>query len=219
MKAPQITGAKESEILEKDPPPRERSKAHKWLSQKNKELFTESEKTGFGLYLSKMAEEKIRNHALSQVEKHREVMGLMLGSIFKSKGREYALARDVVTTELNASAVRVSFDRSYFEELFDKLDQAGFNYIIVGWYHSHPGYGCFMSSTDVQTQRTMFNKSYHSAIVIDPVQKEIEAFYLKEGRIETRPFTVYWDEHQTPYFGTSVKFRQLRSDPDGVPLS
>lgn len=25
---------------------------------------------------------------------------------------------------------------------------------IVGWYHSHPGYGCWLSGIDVQTQMT-----------------------------------------------------------------
>jgi proteasome lid subunit RPN8/RPN11 len=24
--------------------------------------------------------------------------------------------------------------------------------LIIGWYHSHPGYGIFMSDTDIQTQ-------------------------------------------------------------------
>jgi 26S proteasome regulatory subunit N11 len=25
--------------------------------------------------------------------------------------------------------------------------------IVVGWYHSHPGFGCWLSSVDVQTQQ------------------------------------------------------------------
>ena len=25
---------------------------------------------------------------------------------------------------------------------------------VVGWYHSHPGYGCWLSGIDVQTQLT-----------------------------------------------------------------
>ena len=24
---------------------------------------------------------------------------------------------------------------------------------VVGWYHSHPGYGCWLSGIDVQTQQ------------------------------------------------------------------
>jgi 26S proteasome regulatory subunit N11 len=25
--------------------------------------------------------------------------------------------------------------------------------MVVGWYHSHPGFGCWLSSVDVQTQQ------------------------------------------------------------------
>ena len=25
---------------------------------------------------------------------------------------------------------------------------------VVGWYHSHPGYGCWLSGIDVMTQQT-----------------------------------------------------------------
>ncbi|NJL57944.1 hypothetical protein HC928_24580 [bacterium] len=30
---------------------------------------------------------------------------------------------------------------------------------IVGWYHSHPGHGIFLSGTDLNTQRLSFGKS------------------------------------------------------------
>ena len=95
-------------------------------------------------------------------------------------------------------------------KLFEELDHCDFKYVIVGWYHSHPSYTCFMSATDIQTQRTMFNQRYHSAIVIDPVNKEIEAFYLNNDRVESRPFTVYWDEYQNPYYGRTVRMKPVQ---------
>ncbi len=218
MKSPQITGSTEAKVVDKAPPPLERRKAHKWLSSKNAEIYKAREREGFELYISKLAEEKIRNHAISHIDDRKEVMGLMLGGVYKDGGKEYALVRDVVTTDLEASAVRVRFHKSSFEKLFESLDQVGFDYVMVGWYHSHPGYGCFMSSTDVHTQKSMFNKRFHSAVVIDPIHKEIEAFYLKDGRVESRPFAVYWDQYQTPYYGTTARLRKLKSHPDGVPL-
>lgn len=32
--------------------------------------------------------------------------------------------------------------------------QAGRLENVVGWYHSHPGYGCWLSGIDVNTQLT-----------------------------------------------------------------
>jgi 26S proteasome regulatory subunit N11 len=59
--------------------------------------------------------------------------------------------------------------------------------MVVGWYHSHPGFGCWLSSVDVQTQQVclflfffvfliILWQSFESldprsvAVVVDPIQ-------------------------------------------------
>ncbi|KZL49925.1 hypothetical protein A2T98_10095 [Nodularia spumigena CENA596] len=44
---------------------------------------------------------------------------------------------------------------------------------IVGWYHSHPNIGVFMSGTDMRTQRAFFYHPWCLSIVCDPVRNEI----------------------------------------------
>jgi 26S proteasome regulatory subunit N11 len=196
---PKIVGFTEMQLQEKSPPALGRTAPHKWLSHASVTKYHESEAQGFDLYLSKLAEEKIRNHAMSRLEPRIEIMGLLLGTLYRHNEREYVLVRDVVTTDLDASLVSVRFDRQGFEKLFDSLDDSGFDYVIVGWYHSHPGHGCFLSQTDVDTQVSMFNRPFHSALVIDPVNREIETFKVERGKAGHRPFAVYWDEFQDPY--------------------
>ncbi|OPY30128.1 MAG: Mov34/MPN/PAD-1 family protein [Methanomassiliicoccales archaeon PtaU1.Bin030] len=213
MSHPLIVGRQQADVREAPPPSKDRIKAHKWLTARCQSEYRSQEAKGFELYISKVAEEKMRNHALMHVEERKEVMGLMLGSIFRHAGREYTVVRDVATTDLDATEVSVRFDPNSFEKLFACLDDIGFRYVIVGWYHSHPSYHCYMSSTDVQTQRGMFNLRCHSAVVIDPVNREIEAFYLEEGKVRSRPFAIYWDEYQSPYYGTTVRMRQTAEAP------
>jgi 26S proteasome regulatory subunit N11 len=51
------------------------------------------------------------------------------------------------------------------------LKQVGRPEICVGWYHSHPGFGCWLSMVDVQTQKSFEQLGHRSiAVVIDPVQ-------------------------------------------------
>jgi COP9 signalosome complex subunit 5 len=41
----------------------------------------------------------------------------------------------------------------------------------IGWYHSHPGYGCWLSGIDVSTQ--MLNQQYQEpwvAVVVSNIQ-------------------------------------------------
>ena len=207
---PKIVGSSERQAQEKVPPGNDRIKPHKWLSSASLQNYLDMEPLGFDLYLSKLAEEKIRNHAMSRLDPRMEIMGLLLGTVYRHGEREYVLVRDVATTDLDASLISVRFDRLGFEKLFESLDDSGFDYVIVGWYHSHPGHGCFLSQTDVDTQVSMFNRPFHSALVIDPVAMEIETFKVENGRSLHRPFAVYWDEFQNPYFGESVRKRRLK---------
>jgi len=213
---PIVTAGDEVKPMERLPPPTERTKMHKWLSGRSLDMYPAQEAKGFEMYLSKVAEQKIRNHANAYVEEKKEVMGFLLGSVYLHNGNEYTVVRDVATTDLDATAVSVRFDRDAFDKLFEKLDGCDFKYVIVGWYHSHPSYSCFMSATDIQTQRAMFNRRSHTAIVIDPISKAIEAFYLENDRVEPRPFAIYWDEYQDPYYGKTVRMRTL--DKENVPV-
>ena len=46
---------------------------------------------------------------------------------------------------------------------------------------SHPGYTCFLSETDLNTQMNMFPEKYHIAVVVDPVNIDIKAFSAIDG--------------------------------------
>ena len=42
---------------------------------------------------------------------------------------------------------------------------------VVGWYHSHPGFGCWFSGTDINTQQSFEQLNSRAVgIVVDPVQ-------------------------------------------------
>ena len=58
---------------------------------------------------------------------------------------------------------------------------------MVGWYHSHPGYGCWLSGIDVGTQMTQ--QQYQDpflAIVVDP-HRTIAAGKVEIGAFRTYP--------------------------------
>lgn len=62
-------------------------------------------------------------------------------------------------------------DPVYQMEFMEMMKQVGQDLIQVGWYHSHPGYGPFMSGTDVETQRSNEQLNARAVgIVVDPVK-------------------------------------------------
>ena len=52
---------------------------------------------------------------------------------------------------------------------------------IVGWYHSHPGLGVFLSVRDHLTQRSFFTNPWQIALVVDPNRDTFGFFYGSEG--------------------------------------
>jgi proteasome lid subunit RPN8/RPN11 len=74
----------------------------------------------------------------------------------------------------------------------EKIERQGRSEYLVGWYHSHPGFGCFLSSIDVETQvglQGMFAQCI--ALVVDPHD------FIMSGRpsdAEVKIFQVQDDE-------------------------
>ena len=68
--------------------------------------------------------------------------------------------------------------------MLDMLKQTGRPEMVVGWYHSHPGFGCWLSGVDINTQQSFEALSDRAvAVVVDPIQSVkgkvvIDAFRL-----------------------------------------
>lgn len=192
-------------------PPSDGIRPHPWLSAESLAAYKKAErsKKPFRLYISSVAERKIREHALGEAPRRLEVMGFMLGEVASWHKSTYSVVRDVATTELRSSASKVRFDPNAFPKLFVGLDGSGFDYVLVGWYHSHPGHTCFLSRTDLETQRSMFREAYHSALVVDPINEDVKAFRLSGDGYEEIQFAVF--DHTTP--GRPARKRRLKVEP------
>jgi len=168
------------------------------------------------VYVSDNALAKMINHCRAYKEEKLEVMGFMIGDIYSYQGKDYAMVRDTVTSELDATNISVKFDSQSFESLFAEMDKIEYEFILTGWYHSHPGHTCFFSPTDVATQKRMFNKEFHSGIVIDPINIDMKCFTLNSDKTDTieSPFAVYMDNVYNP--GTPQDYTSVDWTPDGL---
>lgn len=62
-------------------------------------------------------------------------------------------------------------DPVFQAKMLDMLKQTGRPEMVVGWYHSHPGFGCWLSGVDINTQQSFEALSARAvAVVVDPIQ-------------------------------------------------
>ena len=182
---PRIVGHAEAKVVESPPP--KPAMSHPWAIKPCAPIKGEP----CALYLNNLAEEALRKHAVAHKGERLEVMGLLLGEMRRHSGLDYAIAKKAVTTQLDATQVGVKFSREGLDSLAADLAKIDFDYVVVGWYHSHPGFGCFLSETDVATQRAMFSGASHVALVVDPVREEAGAFRLDSSGYVPARFGVY----------------------------
>jgi hypothetical protein len=63
------------------------------------------------------------------------------------------------------------------------LDEQHPNAQIVGWYHTHPGYGLFLSQQDLFIQTNFFKNHSQIALVIDPIAEQEAVFAWFGGEV------------------------------------
>ncbi|KAK6436866.1 multicatalytic endopeptidase [Oleoguttula sp. CCFEE 5521] len=142
------------------------------------------------VYISSLALLKMLRHGRAGVPM--EVMGLMLGEfvddytvrvvdvfampqsgtgVLPNKDDGHATADGTASLAIESRS-RLITDNSFRPET------------VVGWYHSHPGFGCWLSSVDINTQQSFEQLTPRAvAVVIDPIQSVkgkvvIDAFRL-----------------------------------------
>lgn len=132
------------------------------------------------VHISSLALLKMLKHGRAGVPM--EVMGLMLGEFVD----EYTVqVVDVFAMPQSGTGVSVeAVDPVFQTKMLDQLKQTNRPQVVVGWYHSHPGFGCWLSGVDMNTQQSFeaLNKRAVS-IVVDPIQSVkgkvvIDAFRL-----------------------------------------
>merc|ERR1712125_197684 len=132
------------------------------------------------VYISSLALLKMLKHGRAGVPM--EVMGLMLGEFVD----DYTVrVVDVFAMPQSGTGVSVeAVDHVFQTNMLDMLRQTGRPEVVVGWYHSHPGFGCWLSGVDINTQQSFEALDPRAvAVVVDPIQSVkgkvvIDAFRL-----------------------------------------
>ena len=116
-----------------------------------------------------------------------ELFGYLVGNVLEWKGKTYVIITDQLynekavdsqqyfTSQINGTAGNFDSVLKGLKELRNDDDLR-----ILGWWHSHPDFGCFLSTTDIHTQRFFFPETYQVALIVDPIREEY-AFFTLDG--------------------------------------
>ncbi len=133
------------------------------------------------VFLTRNAYNQAVLHASSNLEA--EVGGVLLGKWFvdSETTRQYI----VVTTALPArftqqGSVFLTFTQDSLVDIHVKIDEVYPEDAIVGWYHTHPRMGVFLSPYDTWLHDHFFPEPWQVALVIEP-QSDTGGFFVRQA--------------------------------------
>jgi len=121
----------------------------------------------------------IRQHGRSSPKN--EVCGVLIGREDGSTTHVDACIEGVNAAQGGA---HVTFTQETWEHIYKVKDERYPDARIVGWYHSHPGFGVFLSDHDLFIQENFFSSPQQIAWVYDPHSDEEGCFGWHNGKIE-----------------------------------
>ena len=123
--------------------------------------------------------QKIRQHARTSPQM--EICGALIGRY--SDGRTLVVGA-VAGAGAAQGGAHVTFTQEAWTKIHEEKADKFPDDAIVGWYHSHPGFGVFLSDHDLFIHKNFFAESGHLAWVFDPHSDEEGCFGWDKGEVK-----------------------------------
>jgi len=148
---------------------------------------------GNNLYVHQKTYRKIIRFV--QNKKVHESGGLLLGHVSEEAGKmNVSIDGFIEAKYTEATTTTLTFTHETWEYFHAEIDKRYKGMKIVGWIHTHPDFGIFLSEYDRFVHENFFKEPYQVAYVIDTIQK-VEGFYGwdKNELVKCNSFFLYDD--------------------------
>jgi proteasome lid subunit RPN8/RPN11 len=114
----------------------------------------------------------------------REIGGVLVGELLRDDAGPY-LRIDATIDALHAEekGAELTFTHATWEHIHKEMDSRHQDKRVVGWYHTHPGFGVFLSDRDQFIHRSFFNLPFQVAFVYDPRSHEHGMFAWHDNEV------------------------------------
>ena len=123
----------------------------------------------------------IQRHAASDTTV--ELCGVLAGRLLKDGDGPFLLVENAIAGQATRrTGSQVTFTHETWEQIHSEMETRYPDKRIVGWYHTHPGFGIFLSEMDQFIQDNFFNLPHSVAFVWDPLNQRRGLFIWRDGR-------------------------------------
>jgi LysM repeat protein/proteasome lid subunit RPN8/RPN11 len=166
--------------------------------------FGEIENDDVKVYIKQDVYKALEKLAASDTTK--ELGSIIFGEYCQEHGQTYVIISQYIEAKYtDASASTLTFTHETWDYIHSEHEHRCPEEKMIGWQHTHPNYGIFLSNYDMFIQENFFNLPFQVAYVIDPIQHLRGFFQWKNGRIEKLKGYYIYDD-----VGRPIKIEQTK---------
>src|SRR5882672_6987486 len=145
---------------------------------------------------SKDAYAAVVSHAKESLDK--EICGVLAGKVCEDEDGSFILVEAAIRgTAAKQANTHVTFTQETWNTIHNTMDKDYPKLSIVGWYHSHPGFGVEFSDMDLFIQKNFFRSPTQIGMVTDPLGGDVAMIVETSKGIEyINKFWVDGREHR-----------------------
>jgi len=106
----------------------------------------------------------------------REQGGFLLGGLHQDRTVYVEVRGFLPATAAESRATSLTFTHATWAAMNRRAEEEYPGELVLGWVHTHPGLGVFLSSYDLFIHRHFFSQPWQIAMVIDPRRDELGLF-------------------------------------------
>jgi proteasome lid subunit RPN8/RPN11 len=121
------------------------------------------------VFVTQAAYSRICVHSVSDMKN--EVGGLLVGQwCLSDKHEQFIVVEHALPARhTRQGSVYLTFTQDSLVDLHDQIDTEYKDQKILGWYHTHPRMGLFLSHYDTWLHRNFFPEPWQVALVVEPL--------------------------------------------------
>lgn len=152
---------------------------------------------------------------LSASDTSKELGSIIIGDYCLELAKTHVVISGYIEARYtDASASTLTYTHETWNYIHSEHERLYSGKKIIGWQHTHPNYGIFLSNYDLFIHENFFNLPFQIAYVIDPIQNLRGFFQWKNGKIEKLKGYYIYDD-----VGKPIKIEQTKVKRLNLPLS
>jgi proteasome lid subunit RPN8/RPN11 len=145
------------------------------------EAFPGGRNQGFRVYFTHEVHAALWKHG--SLDTSVEICGVLVGSWHRDQAGPFVKIVESIRGEgAETKFAEVTFTHQTWAKINSEMDTKFANWSIVGWYHTHPDFGIFLSDRDRFIHEHFFSGPGQVAHVIDPIRRIEGVFAWRDGK-------------------------------------